>query len=286
MRRPPENDFVPRRLSRNESVRSHRVKTPSPRLPHFNGTVGGWDTFDYQFQNVAKVYEWTQEEMLQMMTSALDTKVIDFVRTLPPAIQNSYPQLRRRLKDRYAGSERPEILRKELYDVKQKVDEPIEEFADRIQTMANTAYQMTPVEVIDMMGTEAFIRGVRDRNAALETAKGHPTTIPEAVTEMKNHMALMKAVMGGSKQSHLTIRQVSFKEEPPVVLAPKRSPRSTQSIGVQVDTMPAAKFSPRAGSRSPQRRPRPLHDRCFYCDQAGHFRANCPLLHPKGMGQE
>ena len=281
-----EPDFAARRRPRNEPTMGYRAKPPSPRLPHFNGTVGGWDTFDYQFQNVAHVYEWREEEKLQMMTSVLDAKVIDFVRTLPAIIQGNYQQLRRRLRDRYAGSERPEILRKELYDVKQRIDEPIEEFADRIQTMANTAYQMAPVEVIDMMGTEAFIRGVRDRNAALETAKGHPTTIPEALTELKNHMALVKAVMGGSKQSPLTVRQVSFKEESPVRPPPMRPPRPTQSIGVQVDLIADAKSSPRTGSRSPQRRPRPSHDRCYYCDQPGHIRANCPLLHPKATGQE
>jgi hypothetical protein len=30
---------------------------------------------------------------------------------------------------------------------------------------------------------------------------------------------------------------------------------------------------------------RPQHDRCFNCNQPGHFRADCPLLTPKGKGQ-
>jgi hypothetical protein len=185
-----------------------------------------------------------------------------------------------------------------------------------LQTTVTNAFQGKDPEIVQIMGTEHFLRGVRDRTVAYEAARVYPRTVPEALLAMKDAKALLKSLLGRS--SAAAVRQVSFQEEPVYVLqgsssrllSPTPSPRKPDVVQrVSVGTQSGSSFtSPRRGfsstpprrvqnqgssqttppnspQRSPGRRSRPTHDRCFNCNQPGHFRSDCPLLTPKAKGQ-
>ena len=286
--------------SRSGSGRGERIKLPSPKMPQFNGTVGEWDNFFFQFEAVCDYYQMGRQEKLQQLKNCLTSKAVNFVRTLSPRCVDSYRRLCARLKDRFGGVERPEVLRTSFHDLKQRVDETLDEFADRVQTQANQAYPGQDQAFLDMMSTNGFMRGVRDRLPVLEAAKTNPQTVRQALTAMKNHSALVKAILGKSSP-----RQVSFAEDQPVVRQtvvyrqPPSPPRtSTESKAIQAGTasvkdryLSPTQPSPsvtRSPPRSPNRRNRPAHDRCYNCDQTGHYRADCPQppASPKANGRQ
>ena len=287
--------------SRNGSARGDRMKRPSPKMPQFNGTMGEWDNFMYQFESVCDYYQMDREEKLQQLKSCLSSRAISFVRTLSNRCTSSYRRLCARLRDRFAGTERPEVLRTSFNDLKQRVDESLDEFADRVQTQAYQAYPGQDQAFLDMMATNGFMRGVRDRFPVLEAAKTDPQTVRQALSAIKNHSALVKAILGKSSQS--SSRQVSFAEDqqavrqtlvyrqPPTPPRAQTDSKATQagSTGINERYMfPSAPQSqPRSPPRSPNRKSRPMHDRCYNCDQTGHFRAECPHLKdsPKANGR-
>jgi hypothetical protein len=260
---------------------------------------------------MSTLYQWSSTQKLQHLKTCLTGKAIGFVRTLTPHACNKYRRMVERLRQRFRGIDRPEILRKNLHDVKQRADESLDDFADRIQTVVATAFQRMDPEISQVMGTEHFLRGVRDRTAAYESARAHPQTVPQALLAMKDANALLKSVMG---RSYMSTRQVTFQEEPVTVLhsqrprspSPTPNPKPRVTGGVRSVTVGTQSSPPRTPPRrtknqassprtppysprwSPRRGVRPAHDRCFNCNQPGHFRAECPVLKnsPKAQGQQ
>lgn len=274
----------------HQQGRPEKLRLPAPKMPQFDGTMGDWDNFIFQFNNMCDYYQLGKKAKLQYLKGSLKDKAINFVRTLPPDSCRRYGTLIRRLQDRFAGLERADVLRRDLQDLRQRVDEATDEFADRVQTQVNLAYRGFPLDIVNTTATEIFMRGVRDRTAAYETAKIQPINIQQALWSVKNHVSLLKAIMG--KSSLPSTRQVSFMEDPVFTrqastishrpVTPPQTP--TRSMAIQTDRSPYQYKSP---PRSPTRRNRPMHDRCVNYDEAGHFRAECPKQDtPKANGQQ
>ena len=104
----------------------------------------------------------------------------------------------RRLRERFQGSKRPDIARKELHDTEQRIDETLEDFADRVIDLVTLAYDTADDDFRSTIGMETFLRGVRDHHSAYEAAKEQPRTVQEALKAMKNAAALLKSVLGRS----------------------------------------------------------------------------------------
>ena len=204
-----------RSKSGSSSGRTERARLPAPKMPRFSGAVGEWDDFLFQFENICDYYRLDKENKLQQLKSCLSGNAVRFVRTLSERCTSSYRRLCSRLRDRFAGTERPEVLRNTIPDLKQRVDESVDEFADRIQTQTNLAFPGYPPEYINWSAKNSFIRGARDRPAVLEAVKTNPQTIRQLINAMKDHTALVKVILG--KSSHPVMRQVSFIEDEPMV---------------------------------------------------------------------
>ena len=67
-------------------------------------------------------------------------------------------------------------------------------------------YLGMPEETLQVLATEAFFRGCRDRNAAYAASERKPETLCKPVVEMRDAAANLKAFNRGS----LTARQVPF----------------------------------------------------------------------------
>ena len=64
---------------REDTVReTRRREAPKARVPKFDGT-GRWESFKCQFQSMAKLCHWDEEEVLVQLTSALSGEAAEFV---------------------------------------------------------------------------------------------------------------------------------------------------------------------------------------------------------------
>ena len=56
-------------------------KPPQPKMPMFNGTLGEWGPFLFQFQKIAKIGRWTENQKLDSLLACLCWKTITLIQT-------------------------------------------------------------------------------------------------------------------------------------------------------------------------------------------------------------
>ena len=130
------------------------------------------------------------------------------------------PESTAALHERY-GSRRPALiitLRAELSTVRQEEGESMDTFGNRVYALTNQAYPDLAPALLQSLAVPAFLKGLRDRNAAQNATKFRdPKSIQEAVVAI-THTQGASRIFGGRRVP--TVRQVSFEDRPITEAAP------------------------------------------------------------------
>lgn len=124
-----------------------------------------------------------------------------------------YKDLKRHLKQRFSRKEVPILDRRQLPFTKQLENENVEEFAQRVYFLALDSYGSCKGYMIEEIATETFLRGCRDKEAAMMAMDREPTTLQKTVKYVKTAIANHRALYGTRGASGGTAyfqRQVSI----------------------------------------------------------------------------
>ena len=227
-----------------------------------------------------------------MLTASLRDKAATFAFSLPKKTLKDYKKLLRALKKRYGQSDPPTSVRRQLLTLKQKEEDSLEEFAERAQTMAQEGFPGVTNKAIRGIAVDHFLRGCRDKQAALAAMDKDPQNIHKALKYVKSAIYNQRAVMG--KSVSFTARQMNFgddaeadvpvrqvtatsshnsRQRPPSPAPDKWVTREDfYSLQDSVRELKQALGSlARARSRSPGRSPQ-----CSNCGSPNHLVAECP----------
>ena len=301
-----DDEHSPRERSRVKRT-GRRKKSPSaPQLQMFRGEVNEWENFFFYFSNTSKQYRWKKKMKLSRLKECLRGKAVEYVRTLPKSHTSKFRKLVKALQERFGSDDQPHILRKVLQDAKQETSESLDDFADRTQQLAQRAYKKTGKKVISCMGVDAFLKGIRDKNSVRQAAYRKPKTVREALQYVKEAAAIDNFL--GKPPS--STRYVTFDEDIPVrqtclsdmdhrprvqqePTGPNQrdfkrrpSPFSRQREGQQREERHRSPSVGQYSDSSLQRSSSPHYsdvrdDRCFRCNERGHFQRECPQRYPR-----
>ncbi|CAC5366980.1 unnamed protein product [Mytilus coruscus] len=121
------------------------------------------------------------------------------------------------MKRRFSKKEEASAARRQLQYIRQLDGETIEEYAERVHFLTMDGYYRSKNDIIDQIGTEAFLRGCQEKEAARIVIEKNPRTINEALKWIKSSLANQKAIYGARKsysgrpQSY-SQRQVTFSD--------------------------------------------------------------------------
>ena len=224
--------------------------------------------------------------------ASMRDKAIDFIEKKPKTVRGSFPQLIKALKKRYGQREPSTACRRQLAYIKQEDEEELDEYAERVHQLVIDGYPRVGEEHVQCLAVDAFLRGSKDKFAAVLAMGSKPKTIHKAVRKMKSVIQDQKSI----GKSALSLRQVSFgPESPQQSVGSKAHPALAMPLSSNVElklmitdalkdalrSMPpvTGKVMGRERSLSPASRqgtPRV----CFICGDGNHFARECPKRTP------
>ena len=274
-----------------------RTFTSLPRALSFDGT-SSWQGFFSKFSSYARTQEWSKKECLEYLCWCLEGKASDFyvLHTEGPTAVD-FDQLVRKFERRFGLRELPETALISFNNAKQSPDESLDGWADRVLTLASSAFKQLPEDYTSQQVIIKFCHGCLDREAGEHVANMRPSSIDEALDRVKWAIYNHKLIFGKARKD---ARSVGIEYEVAAVKPGgrfeerlsrlegglSRLDNIEKQVGLitsKLERLIDNRASPRWRSpvRQRSRSPTPDSTRCFECGKVGHFKRECPDLKPK-----
>ena len=270
-----------------------------------------WEAFIFKFEMVAERRGWDDLKRKVKLLECLSGPALVYIQKLK--VQGAYEDVKKALALRFGPRLTPSSARMQLTYIQQREDESIEAFHQRVHSVAIVGYKDDGEDTIDKVAREAFLRGVRDKHAAEFAMNRRPKTYFKALEYVlksqetraclypdrrKNGPGVRQTWYASDEEEDLTIMQTSTERqrqpspmEESEVGRLQREMQQLRSLVEKQNELLTRAASPARQSRydgyqqarrSPSRSPRfgsprgDKNDECFYCNEKGHFKAECP----------
>lgn len=182
----------------------------------------------------------------------------------------------KKLENRFGSKEITETARAKFQQASQQADESLEDWADRVLTLATPAFKHLPESHRLKETISKFCQGCIDKEAAKHACFEHPKSMQAALNPVKHHQYISQAVEG-KKHSSRKKEDVTVN----TVVSPSEA-RVEQMIAKAIDGL-AAKLQKLDKFTSVQQKPTKPTSlsyaglQCFFCKKDGHLKKDCKL---------
>ena len=114
-------------------------------------------------------------------------------------VQQGYRSICKKMDERFGKKYLPHIVGRHLQDLRQFQEKSPKEFAKRAQELATNGYPGTQESFMQIVATDAFLKGCSDKKAALTAMDTDPTDLDaalqyakSAVTNQRNQTLALK----------------------------------------------------------------------------------------------
>ena len=128
---------------------------------------------------------------------SLEGKALDFLTITKIDLEKySFRNIMKKLETRFGVKELTETSKAKFRQVFQKQDESLEDWADRVKTLATPAFVDLPEDHLKKEAIARFCQGCTDKEAAKHACFEQPETMEEALTLVQHHQYISQAVDG------------------------------------------------------------------------------------------
>ena len=161
-----------------------------PKNLSYDGKTN-WLAFKQKFTRYATACEWTSEECLNCLCWCLTDKAADFYAIL---MERNEHLTYRRLMSRIGIKELAETAQTRFQQATQESGESLEDWADRILTLATKAFKRLPEHYSSKQAVKRFCEGLFD-GAGLRVGMDKPANIEQAINSVRWYQHLQQFVM-------------------------------------------------------------------------------------------
>ena len=160
-----------------------------------------WLHFKRKFTKYAKSSDWTAEECFNCLRWCLTGKAADFCATLMERTKHlSNRKLLKRLDYRFVDRELPASAQVRFQQATQKKEETLEDWADRVLNLSGKAFKELPEKYSKQQAVARFYQGLNDAEAGLCVCMRKPSSMGDALNEIKLYQHTKDAISGHRKE--------------------------------------------------------------------------------------
>ena len=190
-----------------ERQRKHTmdVMKALPKGLIFDGK-SNWFAFKHKFSLYASQLGWTPEDCFNCLCWSLTGKVADFYAILLEQKHTlNYRQLLNKLESRFGAKELPATAEGLFQQATQAPRETLEDWADRIMTLATRAFKDLPEHYSNSQAVVRFCQGLTDKEAGHHVCIQEPKSMEQALNGIKWYQYVHQSMYTGTRrdsQSH------------------------------------------------------------------------------------
>ena len=286
---------------------------PIPKTVNFNGT-GNWHAFYRKFDALANTRCWSPAQRLTQLCWCLDGKASDFLEVMmnrEPDLQ--FGEVLYRFTKRYGHQEPVEAAQVEFGSARQRTEETLSEWADRLNDVSGRAFPDVPERALQRQMVLRLCQGCIDKEAGCYALDRHPPDLDGAVEAIRWYQHSRRAVYGRNRQ----VKAIAFDSEdegeprvrrvdnppfrrdrggtfqgPPLTKLEgrvanleglvERIVKKLDSLEKKLDSLAPMEKGPEQSERRTSHNagvaPSPPEQwpTCFFCKGKGHFKKDCP----------
>ena len=282
------------RLS-SRSINGNQLGRKKPQT--FDGKVP-WEAYHAQFEILAKLCGWTDEEKAAQLSTSLTGSALEVLTKLDDDERHDYEQLVAVLKQKYGAEHKQELYRAKFRNRKRQVGEKLQDLFDDLENLSTYAYPTADRQLIKMLVKDQFCDAL-DGDLQIYVKQAKPKSAQEALATALESEAILKTCNQRKKfpDSGFVNRKANFKskfgQNSKFVQNSRTSTDSSAFQGASgangsknnVDELlskltsildsyktGSQQFNTAAKVFKPQRK---VYDPCIYCSKSNHESSRC-----------
>ena len=254
------------RCSRHGNPRKH------PKALHYDGKTN-WLSFKKKFDSYRKVMRWSEEESKDYLMWSLEGKALDFLTITKIDLEKySLRKIMKKLETRFGVKELTETSKAKFRQAFQKQDESLEEWADRVMTLATPAFVDLPEDHLKKEAIARFCQGCTDKEAAKHACFEQPETMEEALNLVKHHQYISQAV-DGKKAKREYEASVNAVQSPSEARVEQLIRSALRDFAAKLQESSTSLSS--SSETEEKAKKKKSSSQCFFCKKFGHFKKDC-----------
>ena len=245
-----------------------------PKALRFDGKTN-WLSFKKKFNSYRKVMVWSETESKDYLMWSLEGKALDFFTITSDIEKYSFRRIIKKLEARFGVKELTETSKVKFQQASQRPDESLEDWADRVMTLATPAFVDLPEDHLKQEAIAKFSQGCCDKDAGKHACFEHPSTMEEALNLVKHHQYISQAVDGkqSKKGNDVSVNAVQSTSEDRIeqLIA---SALEEFANKLQVSQQPYHQLSVNKTQQSAHEKWK-SSVQCFFCKNFGHLKREC-----------
>ena len=219
--------------------------------------------------------KWSETESKDYLMWSLEGKALDFFTITSDIERYSFRKIIKKLEARFGVKELTETSKVKFQQASQRPDESLEDWADRVMTLATPAFVDLPEDHLKQEAIAKFSQGCCDKDAGKHACFEHPSTMEEALNLVKHHQYISQAVDGkqSKKGNDVSVNAVQSTSEDRIeqLIA---SALEEFANKLQVSQQPYHQLSVNRTQQSADEKWK-SSVQCFFCKNFGHFKKEC-----------
>ena len=257
---------VDRYTPRHGNPRKH------PKALRFDGKTN-WLSFKKKFDSYRKVMRWSEEESKDYLIWSLEGKALDFITITKIDLEKySFRKIMKKLETRFGVKELTETSKAKFRQAFQKQDESLEDWADRVMTLATPAFVDLPEDHLKKEAIARFCQGCTDKEAAKHACFEQPETMEEALNLVKHHQYISQAV-DGKKTKREYEASVNAVQSPSEARIEQLIASALKGFAAKLQESSTSLSS--SSETEEKAKKKKSSSQCFFCKKFGHFKKDC-----------